>query len=245
MTPSPKKSTTDKPEAHGVLPVTVKAYREHMESCEKDTITIFGLPATKVVIVGEVKSCDVKPTNHSVVLDDQTGLIHAQNFQTNRKEVSAGDIVRVVATPRPASGADAIVSVINLSVIPDEEAAEAVGFHMIQSCLAQCQASARGVPMDDLTPAKVEAQTSRPGASATQSPVKAASADLTGEALKKAITECIKGFPATEEGFSITRIADALSKSAKPALVKSTIDEMLDGGSLFLVDDGFVLPTED
>jgi hypothetical protein len=245
MTPSPKKTSTDKPESHGVLPVTVKAYREHMESCEKDTIMIYDLPAAKVVIVGVVKSCDVKPTNHSVLIDDQSGLIYAQNFQHNRKEVSAGDVVRVVATPRPAAGDDAIVSVINLTVIPEDEAAEAIGFHLIHSCLAQCQTSARGVPMDDLTPAKAEAQTARPGAAATQSPVKSGGADLAGAALQTAIKDCIRGFPQTEEGFAITRIADALAKSAKPALVKATIDEMVEDGSLFTIDEGFVLCSED
>jgi hypothetical protein len=246
MTPSPKKTSTEKPESHGVLPVTVKAYREHMESCEKDTITIYDLPAAKVVLVGVVKSCDVKPTNHSVLLDDQSGLIYAQNFQHNRKEVSEGDVVRVVATPRPAAGDDAIVSVINLTVIPEEEAAEAIGFHLIQSCLAQCQTSLRGVPMEGLTPAKVEAQTARPGAAAaTQSPVKAGGADLAGDALQNAIKDCIRGFPKSEEGFAVTRIADALAKSAKPAVVKTTIDEMVEDGSLFNVEDGFVLLSEE
>merc|ERR1712023_452526 len=100
--------------------------------------------------------------NHTVLVDDNTGLVYTQNFQHNRKEVSEGDVVRVVAAPRPASGADAMLGVINLSVIPADEAAEAMGFHMIQSCLAQCQASARGVPMD-LTPEKEGAQTIRTG----------------------------------------------------------------------------------
>lgn len=245
MTPSPKKPSGDKPEAHGVLPVTIKAYRENMDSCEKDTITMYGLPASKVVIVGVVKSCEVKPTNHSVLVDDNSGLVHAQNFQHNRKEVSAGDVVRVVATPRPAAGSDAIVSVINLTVIPDDEAAEAMGFHMIQSCLAQCQTSARGVPMDDLSPEKEGAQTIRPGAAPeTQSPVKASSVELTGQALQKAIQDCIRGFPDAEEGYAITRIADALAKSANPALVKKTIDEMTEDGSLFTVEEGFVLSSE-
>merc|ERR1719515_692889 len=143
----------------------------------------------------------MKPTNLTVVVDDNTGSIHAQNFQHNRKEVSEGDVVRIVATPRPKVGDDAIVSVINLSVINAEEAAEAIGFHLIQSCLAQCQASARGVPMDDLT-------------------------------------------PESEEGYAVTRIADSLSKSAKPGLVKTTIDEMVEDGSLFELDKGFVLTTD-
>jgi len=187
MTPSPKKSSADKPEAHGVLPVTIKAYREHMDSVEKDTITMYGLPATKVVVVGVVKSCEVKPTNHSYLIDDNSGLVYAQHFQHNRKDLSAGDVVRVVAAPRPSAGADAILSVINVVVIPDDEAAEAMGFHMIQSCLAQCQTSMRGVPMD-LTPEKEGAQTIRTGAAPeTQSPVKASSGELTGEALQKAI----------------------------------------------------------
>jgi hypothetical protein len=245
MTPSPKKTSTEKPEAHGVLPVTNKAFREHMDSCEKDTITMYGLPAAKVVIVGTVKSCDVKPTNHSILIDDNTGLVHAQNFQHNRREVSVGDVVRIVATPRPAVGGDALVSIINLSVIPDDEAAEAMGFHLIQSCLAQCQTSARGVPMDDLTPEKEGSQTARPGAvPETQSPVKAGSAELTGAALQNAIKDCIRGFPAAESGFAVTRIADALAKSAKPAVVKATIDEMTEDGLLFTVDDGFVLLSE-
>merc|ERR1719159_1246713 len=244
MTPSPKKPSGDKPEAHGVLPVTIKGYRDHMDSCEKDTIAMYGLPAAKVVIVGVVKSCDAKPTNHSVLVDDNSGLIYAQNWQHNRKEVSAGDVVRVIATPRPAAGADAVVSVINLSVIPDDEAAEAMGFHMIQSCLAQCQTSMRGVPMD-LTPEKEGAQTIRTGgAPETQSPVKASSVELTGPALQKAIQECIRGFPDSEEGYAITRIADALAKSAKPALVKKTIEEMTEDGSLFTVEEGFVLSSE-
>jgi hypothetical protein len=246
MTPSPKKSTTEKPEAHGVLPVTAKAYREHMDSIEKDNITMYGLPAAKVVIVGVVKSCDMKPTNLTVVVDDNTGSIHAQNFQHNRKEVSAGDVVRIVATPRPKVGDDAIVSVINLSVINAEEAAEAIGFHLIQSCLAQCQASARGVPMDDLTPEKEEAVRSplkaEPGAvKAEPGTVKA---ELMGADLQTAIRECIRGFPQSEEGYAVTRIADSLSKSAKPALVKTTIDEMVEDGSLFEVDKGFVLTTD-
>jgi hypothetical protein len=246
MTPSPKKSSSEKPEAHGVLPVTIKAYREHMDSCEKDTVTIFGLPAAKVVVVGVVKSCDIKATSSTFVVDDNTGLVKAQNWQHNRKEVSEGQVVRVVAAPRPASGADANLSVIHCSVIPEHEAAEAMGFHMIQSCLAQCQTSARGVPMDDLTPEKEGAQTIRPGvAPATQSPVKASGAELTGAALQNAIKDCIRGFPTTEEGFAVTRIADALAKSAKPALVKSAIDEMVEDGSLFNVEDGFVLLSED
>jgi hypothetical protein len=197
-------------------------------------------------MVGVVKSCDVKPTNHTVVIDDHTGLVHAQNFQHNRKEVSEGDVVRVVAQPRPQVGADAFVAVINLCVVPEDEAAEAMGFHMIQSCLAQCQTSARGVPMDDLTPAKQEAQTVRTGVPAeTQSPVKAGNVELTGAALQKAIKDCIRGFPAADEGFAVTRIADALAKSAKPALVKKTIDEMTEDGSLFYADEGFVLPSEE
>jgi hypothetical protein len=244
VTPSPKKTPTDKPEAHGVLPVTNKAYSEHMDSCEKDTISMYGLPATKVVMVGVVKSCEVKATNITVTVDDTTGLVYAQNFQHNRKEVSEGDVVRVVAQPRPAQGADAYVAVINLTVIPEDEAAEAVGFHMIQSCLAQCQTSARGVPMDDLTPEKEGTQTARQGAPETQSPVKAGSAELTGEALQNAIKACIRGWPEAEEGFAVTRIADALAKSAKPTLVKKTIDEMVEDGSLFNVDEGFVLLSE-
>jgi len=247
MTPSPKKPSTDKPEAHGVLPVTAKAYIEHMESCEKDTITMYGLPAYKVVLVGIVKSCEEKPTNINVLIDDQTGLVYAQNFQTNRKPLSVGDVVRVVAQPRPASNGDAIVAAINFSVIQDDEAADAIGFHLIQSCLAQCQASAKGVPMDDLTPEKGEAQTARPAAPVAQSPAKAGaekSAELAGEALMEAIKVCIRGLPQSEECFAVSRIADALAKSAKPAAVKTTIDEMVEDGSLFYAQDGFVSLTE-
>ena len=61
-----------------VLPVTAKAYREHMDSIEKDNITMYGLPAAKVVIVGVVKSCDMKPTNLTVVVDDNTGSLFRQ-----------------------------------------------------------------------------------------------------------------------------------------------------------------------
>jgi len=246
MTPSPKKTPTEKPEKHGVLPLTIKAYREHLESCEKDTITIYGLPAEKVVLVGVVKGCEVKPTKTTIVIDDNTGLVHAQNFQHNRKEVAAGEVVRVVAAPRPMEGGDAIASIINLSVIPEDEAAEAIGFHMIQSCLAQCQTSTRGVPMDDLTPEKNEAQTARAGAAPeTLSPQKAGSAELAGDALQDAIKECMRGFPKSEEGYAVTRIVDALAKSAKAAVVKSTIEKMTEDGSLFVAEEGFVMSTED
>merc|ERR1719240_1956708 len=86
MTPSPKKSPTEKPEAHGVLPLTIKAYREHMDSCEKDTISIYGLPAAKVVMVGVVKSCEVKPTNMTVLVDDSTGLVYGRTSRAPAKK---------------------------------------------------------------------------------------------------------------------------------------------------------------
>merc|ERR1719375_695854 len=55
-------------------------------------------------------------------------------------------------------------------------------------------------------------------------------AELMGADLQTAILECIRGFPQSEEGYAVTRIADSLSKSAKPAAVKTTIDEMVEDG---------------
>merc|ERR1719359_1231484 len=107
--------------------------------------------------------------------------------------------------------------------------------------------------MDDLTPEKEEAVRSplkaEPGAvKAEPGTVKAepgsVKAELTGADLQTAILECIRGFPQSEEGYAVTRIADSLSKSAKPAAVKTTIDEMVEDGSLFEVDKGFVLTTD-
>ena len=46
-----------------VLPVTAKAYREHMDSIEKDNITMYGLPAAKVSSIGfscSIIECSLK-----------------------------------------------------------------------------------------------------------------------------------------------------------------------------------------
>jgi RPA family protein len=235
-TQTPKKALESKDE-HGVLPVTAKLLSDNAASFSKSSITLYGMPAARVAVVGKVESADETGTHAMYTVNDETGSVRVQNYQ-NFLEVKPkqDDYVRVVGEVR-LEGGEVSVSVINVSVLPEAEAPAAMGFHRIQVVLAECQVAKSSPKMELFTPEKTEvkAETKVQVKAEQASPVKGNQA---AEDTPQAIVDFLEKFKGTvkeAEGISTEQLAKDLKLDL--AEVQKVAAELLDDGSVYACKD--------
>jgi hypothetical protein len=234
QTPSPKKAA-EPLEEHGVLPVTARLLAENAATVQSNKVSLYGLPAGRVVVLGKVVTADENGTHALYTLNDETGTVQVQNYQGFLvAKPAVGDALRVVGEVRKA-GDDVSVSVINLSVLPEAEYAAALGFHQIQVVLAECHAVNSAPKMEALTPQKQEVSTK-----VEQVTIKAElGSSLSGDELQAAIVKHFQGLApevrSSEAGVSVAKVAAGLG--VKLSAVQGVIGSMVADGLVYTTVD--------
>jgi RPA family protein len=231
-TSTPKKAL-DPREEHGVLPVTASLLAS--SPVEKQSVMLYGLPASRVVVVGKVEAADETGTHVLYTVNDETGSVQVQNYQDFTDKATTGDCVRVVAEVRGSAG-EVMLSAINLSVLPEAEAAAAMGFHRIQVVLAECQVAKASPKMELFTPEKVEAKAEVKAEAKVEvkaelaSPAKGKMSEDVPQAIVDHLEKIGGDNRENHPGLLPAEIANALSLPIEQ--VKTTVAELLEDGTL-------------
>lgn len=243
-TQTPKKAL-DPREEHGVLPVTASLLADAAGSYEKTKVTLYGLPAGRVVVVGKVEAADATGTHSLYTVNDETGSVKVQDYQDFTDKAKTGDYVRVVGEVRGSTD-EVVLSAINMSVLPEAEAPAAMGFHRIQVVLTECQAAKASPKMELFTPEKVESKVEVKAEAKVEvkaertSPVKSKAVEDVPQAIVDHLEKVGGDNPANAQGLTAAQLATALKLPADQ--VKAAVAAMLDEGSLYTtVDDEHVM----
>lgn len=241
-TPSPKKSPggdkSQQREAHGVLPLTMQMYLQATSTSysEGGPLTVYGLAAPKVSLVGWVEKAEELNSHSEYVVHDRTGTVTVQNYMNHGDKPKEGEVVRVVGEPRSGG----ILSAINVAVQGDNAW---VGFHRLQAVVVHCQHSAGASGPLDYSPVKTEAPAQpQPGPVKTEPNEQFKDLDLPGQ-IKAAIKQKLK-FGASSVGVAVADICDVLRGTTPETEVKTKISDLCNEGFLFETDENFVNLTE-
>jgi hypothetical protein len=233
---TPKKALESR-EEHGVLPVTAKLLADNVAALSKTSITLYGLPANRVVMVGKVESAEESGTHSAYTVDDETGSVLVKNYQDFIEvKPTKGDYVRLVGEVRAEAG-EVALSAINMTVLPEAEAPAAMGFHRIQVVVAECHVAKTSPKMELFTPektevkaeAKVEVKAERP------SPVK--SKPAASEDIPQAIVDFLEKINGNADHPGTTHAELAKELSLSLADVKKATEGLLDDGTLYTTID--------
>jgi len=240
-TPSPKKGgdKSQQREAHGVLPLTMQMYLQATSTSYSEAdrkLTVYGLAAPKVSLVGWVEKAEEFNTHSEYVVHDRTGTVTVQNYMDHGDKLKEGEVVRVVGEPRPGG----ILSAINVAVQSDNAW---VGFHRLQAVVVHCQHSAGASGPLDYSPVKTEAPAQpQPGPVKTEPNEQFKDLDLPGQ-IKAAIKHKSK-FGGSSIGVAVADICDVLRGTTPETEVRKKIADLCNEGFLFETDENFVNLTE-